>query len=55
MTRTRRVVVIVLLVFAAYAIINSPVQSAQVVNSAFDQIMDGIRAIGRFFDVLLRA
>lgn len=53
MTRTRSVLVTILLIFALYAILNSPQQAADVVTSAFDQIAEWLRAVGEFFDGLL--
>lgn len=54
MTRTRRIVVFILLIFAIYAIVVSPSQSADIVRTAFDTLAEAIRAIFRFFDALLR-
>ncbi len=54
MTRARKIIGVVVLIFVIYAVLNSPEQSANVVKDAFGQIEDGIRAIGRFFDTLLR-
>jgi hypothetical protein len=53
-TRTRRIVVFILLIFAIYAIVVSPSQSADIVRTAFDTLAEAIRAIFRFFDALLR-
>jgi hypothetical protein len=53
-TRTRRIVLMILLIFAIYAIIVSPRQSADVVSMAFDQLAAAVQAIFRFFDALLR-
>ncbi len=54
MTRTRRIVVFLLVIFAIYAVVVSPDQSADIVRSAFTTLADGIQAIFDFFDALLR-
>ena len=54
MTRTRRIVVLILVIFAIYAVVVSPNESADIVRSAFTTLADGIQAIFRFFDALLR-
>ena len=54
MTRTRRILLFILLIFAIYAIVNSPRQSADVVRSAFDTLAEAVQAVFRFFDALLR-
>ncbi|MGL4174270.1 MAG: hypothetical protein ACRCTR_09435 [Actinomycetota bacterium] len=43
----------VLLIFFVYALFRSPEQAANVVEAAWDGIVDGLRAIGDFFDALL--
>lgn len=53
MPRARKIILILVLVFLIYAVINSPDQSAEVVNSAFDILVDGLQSIARFFDQLL--
>jgi hypothetical protein len=40
--------------FFAYAIFKSPTQAADIVHAAWDGILQGLRAIGDFFDALLR-
>ena len=54
MTRSRRIIVFLLVIFAVYAIVVSPNQSADMVRNAFTTLADGIQAIFRFFDALLR-
>lgn len=53
MSRARKVILLIILIFAVYAILNSPQQSAEVVKSAFAQLLEGLRAIGQFFDSLI--
>ncbi|MEO8830588.1 hypothetical protein [Lapillicoccus sp.] len=54
MTRVRKILGWVLLIFLVYAIIKSPAQAADIVRTAFDIIAQGVQAIGSFFDALLR-
>lgn len=53
-TRSRRIIVFLLVIFAIYAIVVSPNQSADLVRNAFETMAEGIQAIFRFFDALLR-
>jgi hypothetical protein len=39
--------------FFAYAIFKSPDQAASIVKSAWQGLLDGLAAIGHFFDALL--
>ncbi|GAA4350578.1 hypothetical protein [Angustibacter luteus] len=39
--------------FFAYAIVKSPDQAADIVHSAWNGLLDGLQAIGHFFDALL--
>jgi hypothetical protein len=52
-TRVRRALLAILIIFVIYAVINSPTQSADVTGNAWDHIKNGISAIGTFFDTLL--
>lgn len=54
MSRTRRLIVIILVVFAVYAVLVSPNQSAAVVGNAWDAILSGLNSVGQFFDAILR-
>ena len=54
MSRVRKILGWVLLAFLVYAVIESPTQAADIVRTAFDIIAQGVRAIGQFFDSLLR-
>jgi hypothetical protein len=51
--KARKIILVIVLVFVVYAVINSPEQSADVVKSAFDTLLDGLQSIGLFFDRLL--
>ena len=53
MTRTRRAIVAIIVIFLIYAVLNDPGQSANVTGNAWDHIKDGISNIGTFFDDLL--
>ena len=54
MTRTRRIVLAIVLVFVIYAVVVSPTKSADLVRSIVDLITNAIQALFRFFDALLR-
>jgi hypothetical protein len=43
----------VVVAFLVYAVFKSPDQAADIVRAAWDGILDGLRAVGRFFDALL--
>lgn len=51
--KLRRVLLWILVIFAIYAIFNSPDQAADVTKAAVDGIADGLAAVGEFFDALL--
>ena len=53
MTRTRRALVVILVIFLIYAVINDPRQSANFTGDLWDRIKDAADAIGTFFDELL--
>jgi hypothetical protein len=53
-TRTRQIIILILVIFAVYAIINSPNQSADVVQSAWHRLGDAVGGIRDFFNALLR-
>jgi hypothetical protein len=52
-TRTRNIILFVLVIFAIYSILTSPRQSADVANTLWDGMLDGLRAIGTFFNALI--
>ncbi len=54
MTRTRRIVLGLVLVFVIYAVVVSPNQSADLVRSIVDLITRAVQALFDFFDALLR-
>ena len=54
MTRTRQIILVIVLIFVAYAVYTSPNQSADVVRPAWDVLLTAVKAIFRFFDALLR-
>ncbi len=54
MTRTRRIVLGLVLVFVIYAVVVSPTKSADLVGSIVDMVTNAVEALFRFFDALLR-
>jgi hypothetical protein len=52
-TRTRRVIVLIIVAFALYAVIHTPNESAGHVRDAFNVLVDAVKAILTFFDALL--
>jgi hypothetical protein len=52
-TRFRRALVVLLVIFVIYAVINDPTQSASVTGNAWDRIKDAISSVGTFFDTLI--
>ena len=54
MTRTRQIVLFLVLIFVIYAIYNSPSKSADAVAAAWNVLTTAVRAIFRFFDALLQ-
>jgi len=53
MARGRKILLWFVIAFLVYAIFASPEQAADIVRRAFDGIMAGFQALGRFFDSLL--
>ncbi len=53
MVRGRKILLWFVIAFMVYAIFASPDQAADIVRGAFDGILAGLQAIGRFFDSLL--
>ena len=53
MQRVKKILLWVLVAFAAYAIFTSPDQAADIVRTSWGMIVDGARSIGNFFDALL--
>jgi hypothetical protein len=53
--KVRRAILVILVIFLIYAVLNDPTQSAGVVGNAYDEMKQGARSIGTFFDTLLRS
>jgi hypothetical protein len=53
MTRVKKILLWVIVAFAAYAIFTSPDQAAEIVKTSGSILADGVRNIGNFFDALL--
>lgn len=53
MPRVRKILLWLLLAFFVYAIVTSPTQAADIVETAWDIILQAFRGIGGFFDALL--
>lgn len=51
--KLRRVALWILVIFALYAVFNSPDKAAGVTRDALDGIVGGFQAVGRFFDGVL--
>ncbi len=49
----QRIIVIVVVIFIIYAVINDPTQAANFTSNIWNRITDGLSAIGTFFDGLL--
>jgi hypothetical protein len=52
-TQVRKVVLVLLVIFVIYAVLNDPTQSAGVTGNAWDQIKDGLGSVTTFFDTLI--
>ena len=53
MTRTRQIILILVLIFVAYAVYTSPNRSADAVHAAWNVLTNAVQAIFRFFNALL--
>lgn len=53
MQRIKKIVPWTLLAFFVYAVVKSPTQAADLVQTIWDIFMAGINGIGGFFDALL--
>ena len=49
----KKIVLWLLTIFLLYAILTSPNEAANIMNSAWEVIANGVRNIGRFFDSLI--
>jgi hypothetical protein len=54
MTRTRQVILVIVLIFVAYAIYTSPSRSADAVHAIWNVIVNAMNAIFKFFDDLIQ-
>lgn len=54
MTRTRQVILVIVLVFIAYAIYTNPARSADAVHAIWDVIVNAVNAVFKFFDDLIK-
>jgi hypothetical protein len=53
MQRVKKILLWVLVAFAAYAIFTSPDRAADIVKTSGEILVDGVKSIGTFFDALL--
>lgn len=53
MQRVKKIVLWTLLAFFVYAIMTSPSQAADIVHTAWNIILGGLKGIGGFFDAVL--
>jgi hypothetical protein len=53
--KVRRALLVILVIFVIYAVINDPTQSASVTSNAWDRIKEGAGSIGTFFDALIKS
>ena len=51
--RVKTIAWVLLVAFLIYAVFKSPDQAAAIVRTAWGGVVDGLHAIGRFFDALL--
>jgi hypothetical protein len=52
-TRTRQIILFLVVIFVIYAIYTSPNRSADAVHAAWNVLTNAVSAIFRFFDALL--
>ena len=53
MSRARKILIWIVVLFLLYAIYSSPTETADIVRTAIDGIVAVVRAIGQFFNALL--
>jgi len=53
LSRVKTIAWVLVVAFLIYAVFKSPDQAASIVRSAWSGVIDGLHAIGRFFDALL--
>lgn len=54
MPPVKKIVMWLLVIFLLYAILTSPSSAADIFNSAWDIVVNGVENIASFFDTLLR-
>ena len=54
MSRVRKVIGWLIVIYIIYAIVKSPTQAADVVRTTFQILADGVKSIFAFFDSLTR-
>jgi hypothetical protein len=55
LARVKTIAYLLIVAFLIYAIFKSPDQAASIVRTAWGGVVDGLHAIGRFFDALLNS
>jgi len=53
MTRTRRIILLIVLAFVIYTVVTSPTQAAGYVQTAFLWLAGAVQSVFRFFNALL--
>jgi hypothetical protein len=53
MTRTRRIILLIVLAFVIYTVVTDPTQAGRYVQTAFIWLAGAIRSIFQFFNTLL--
>jgi hypothetical protein len=53
MQRVKKILLWILVAFAAYAVFTSPDQAAEIVKTSGSMLGDGVTNLGNFFDALL--
>ena len=53
MSKTRKVLMAIVVIFCVYAVVKYPVQSASTVSDAVQTVMNGLQAVGKFFNSLI--
>jgi ABC-type uncharacterized transport system permease subunit len=53
-TKARQVILVIVLIFIAYAIYTSPARSADAVHAIWNVIVNAMNAIFKFFDNLIK-
>jgi len=53
MTRTRRIILLIVLAFVIYAVVTSPNQAADFVQQIFLWLANAVRSVFKFFNALL--